>query len=254
MYDKIFKNCNVIYIKDMYNFKEIVGFLKGKTIISDFKELISTCNKNGIIHILHTKHSIPNEKIDCIIANKTDQIETELIRSELNIPVIYLEQNKKWCGTCHTLGALSGFVNKYCSEKCMQSYNGFMQNFKPEAAKDLNFNSIINKQREKQVVIEFEKSTSEVRNSSSSLVKTDKFQKGMEKEADRLHFACKRETYKNQMKKQSLRKELSNKATKDTVGNSGDNICKGLTKKGERCVNKALGASNFCGIASHSMN
>jgi hypothetical protein len=266
MYDKLFKNCNIIYIKNINNFSDIVKYLKGKIIISDFKEINDICNLNGIVHVLNTNIStIPNEKIDCILSNKQDkQLESKVILSEMKIPIIYHNENDnifvKWCGICHTSMNIqpNDHFNKYCSEKCMQSHNGFMKNFKPDQTKDLDFNNFMTKQREKDVVIEFEKNTSSNAKKNKNI--SDKFQKSIEKDAIRLEFSFKREDYRKEMRQPSLRKaSVSDKKKKigeHTTHNDRDHveICKGITKKGDQCTNKSIGSSNFCGIMSHSIN
>lgn len=85
----------------------------------------------------------------------------------------------------------------------------------------------------------------------------------MIKDAIRLEYAFKRETYKKEMRAPSLRKaSISDRKTTETelpIINSTDNnlqnkLCKSITKKGKKCSNKCLPNSLYCGILSHQMS
>jgi hypothetical protein len=136
-------------------------------------------------------------------------------------------------------------IGKYCSEKCMKKDNGFSDNGSSEAVKDL----LVQKE-----LLLLDKSSISL---DKKIIKkaADKFQSSMVKDAIRLEYAFKRESYKREMRQPSLRKaSLSDKKESKTVSvESSVSICKGKTKKGVRCTNKAIGNSDYCGILSHAM-
>jgi hypothetical protein len=267
MYEKLFDKCSVLYFKNKTDFDKIVKFLKGKIVISDFKEIADICSTNGIIHVLNIDDKFLNERIDCVITNRKNiDLETKLIKMENGTSIVYINDDvnddinkiKKWCSLCHNttgIGAL-GSISKYCSDDCMNKYSKFMQNFK-SGVKDLDYNSIKSKQYERNILIEFEKNPN---SNSNSRKKTsiNKFQTSIVKDAIRLEYAIKREIYKKEMRQPSLRKTsfsgTRKKINKDYESETVSKICKGTTKKGERCTNRSLSNNNFCGILSHSMN
>ena len=280
---KLFKNCNVLYFKNSDEFTELVnsdpGIFKGKIIISDSPELNRVCSINGIIHVqnLNTGY-IPNEKIDCIFDSKRNtELEAKIIRSGLGIQILYLSDKcttsiPRWCGVCNTMSVVDSntAINRYCSEKCMKKESGFTADLKPEAIRDLGLNNIVSRivqaEADKNVVIEFDKTLSDKRSTSNLKKNADKFQTSMVKDAIRLEYAFKRETYKKEMRQPSLRKaSLSDKKApvatksgeitriKNEESSTTVRLCKSVTKKGKKCTNKALGSSNYCGILSHSM-
>lgn len=260
MYKNLFDKCNVLYFKNKTDFDKIVKFLKGKIIISDSKEISDTCSTNGIIHVLNIDNKFLNEKIDCVITNKKNtDLETKLIKMENGTSIVYINDNKikKWCSLCHCTAEIEVLesILKYCSDECMNKYSKFMQNFKNNV-KDLDYSIIKSKQYEKNILIEFEKNPSS--NSNKKTTSIDKFQTSIIKDAIRLEYAIKREIYKKEMRQPSLRKTSVSETRKKIIKNSESEnitkICKGTTKKGERCTNKSLSNSNFCGILSHSMN
>jgi hypothetical protein len=277
---KLFKNCNVIYFKNCESFTELIqkndNIFKGKIIISDFQELKRVCSINGIIHVLNINpHYIPNEKIDCIVTDNTknSDVEASIIKHGLTIPILYFDPLKKqqqvWCGICNKVytNAEGHALSKYCSEKCMKKENGFSNNtdgsIKAEVVKDLGLNNIVSriiaseKEKEEPLVLEFDKSLSDKRTVSNVKKTVDKFQSSMVKDAIRLEYAFKRESYKREMRQPSLRKaSLSDKKERkpaQTEESSVVRLCKGVTKKGNQCTNRAIGSSNYCGILSHSM-
>jgi hypothetical protein len=273
---KLFKNCNVIYFKKSEIFTELFlkndNIFKGKIIISDFQELNRLCSINGIIHILNLNiHYIPNEKIDCIVMDKTknSDLEANIIKSGLGIPILYIDTQKKqqyiWCGICNKVYSNDNnhSLSKYCSEKCMKKENGFSSDSKPEIVRDLAFNNIVSRliqnerDTEDSVVIEFDKSLSDKRTVSNVKKTADKLQSSVVKDAIRLQYAFKRESYKKEMKQPSLRRaSLSNKKEDKVISEDiteSVKLCKGMTKKGKQCTNRAIGSSTFCGILSHSM-
>ncbi len=254
MFDKLFKNCNVIYFKDDTHFKSCVKNLKGKIILSDSKDIVDTCNIYGIMCVLNlNRHSIPNDRIDCIVSGKVDtSLESMIMQKDLKIPVVYLEDSKKWCGVCYNYGIIDSeySVNKFCSYNCMQMHSGFTKNFKHEIVDDLEIKTVLGKYHEKPATVTSDKV---MKNISS------KFQRSMEKDAIRLEYAFKREEYKKEMRQPSLRKaSISDKKKKvdETLHekNESSKTCKGITKKGEKCTNRVIGSSLYCGILSHSMN
>ncbi len=277
---KLFKNCNVIYVRKNEIFTELIqkndNIFKGKIIISDFPELKRICFINGIIHVLNLNpHHIPNEKIDCIVTDNTknSEIEASVIKHGLAIPILYFDPTKKhqhiWCGICNKIytNTEDHPLSKYCSEKCMKKENGFSTgadgSIKAEIVKDLGLNNIVSKiiesekEKEEPFVLEFDKSLSDKRTVSNIKKTVDKFQSSMVKDAIRLEYAFKRESYKREMRQPSLRKaslsdkkELKSVHTEET---SVTKLCKGITKKGKQCTNSALKGSNYCGILSHSM-
>lgn len=270
---KLFKNCNVLYFKKGEEFIELIqshpGIFKGKIIISDSPEVNRLCYINGIIHVLNLNpQNVPNEKIDCIVTdNRNIELEAKIIRSGLGIQILYINDKSssnipRWCGICNTISlvGLNTPISRYCSEKCMKKDSGFTADSRPEAIKDLAQNTIVSKivQAEKDVVIAFDKTLSDKKSTSNLKKNADKFQTSMVKDAIRLEYAVKRETYKKEMRQPSLRKaSISDKKapTAPLVRNEevSTRLCKTLTKKGKKCTNKALGNSNYCGILSHAM-
>jgi hypothetical protein len=91
--------------------------------------------------------------------------------------------------------------------------------------------------------------------------KAEKFQDSMKREAIRLEFASRREKYKKQMRQISTKKSRTSTSSLNSdkkitdkkigIGGPSEKICKAKTKKGERCTNKTLVNSDYCGIASH---
>jgi len=273
---KIFKNCGVIYIKKLEIFTGLfaqnANIFKGKIIISDFQELKKLCYINGIIHILNLNpRNIPNDKIDCIVTDNTknSDLESFIIKHSLPIPILYFDISKKqqqvWCGICAKVytNAENHSLSKYCSEKCMKKENGFCEGVKAEVIKDLSINSIVSriiaseKVKEEPLVLEFDKSLSDKRMVSNIKKTVDKFQSSMVKDAIRLEYAIKRESYKKEMRQPSLRKaSLSEKKESKPIHVDEPSViklCKGMTKKGKRCTNRAIGSSDCCGIISHAM-
>lgn len=275
---KIFKNSNVIYFKDSEIFNDLIykneNIFKGKIIISDFQELNRICYIKGIIHIINTSvNYVPDEKIDCIVNGniKNSELEAYIVKHSLSIPVIYMDISKKqyqiWCGICNNIYVhnYDHIINKYCSDKCMKKDSGFIVDnngdIKPDILKDLGLNNIVSKiiasDKDKDItVLEFDKSLSDKKNVSNVKKNNDKFQSSMVKDAIRLEYAFKRESYKKEMRQPSLRKtSLSNrKESKSSLEDiSSIKLCKGITKKGVQCTNRAIGNSLYCGILSHSM-
>jgi hypothetical protein len=77
----------------------------------------------------------------------------------------------------------------------------------------------------------------------------EKFQTSMIKEAVRLEYTFKRESYKKEIRQPSLRKNiLSDKKESSRT----ENICKSVTKKGVKCTNKTVNGTDYCGIESHA--
>lgn len=278
--DKLFKNCNVIFFKKSEVFNELIqkneNIFKGKIIISDFQELKRICSINGIIHVLNVNtFHIPNEKIDCIVTDNTknSDLEASIVKYNLAVPILYADLTKKhqqvWCGICNKIytNANDHPLSKYCSEKCMKKDNGFTTDsnggIKSELVKDLGLNNIVSriiaseKEKDEPLVLEFDKSLSDKRTVSNVKKTADKFQSSMVKDAIRLEYAFKRETYKREMRQPSLRKaSLSDKKERKIPNDDVPitRLCKGITKKGKQCTNKAIGNSLYCGILSHSIN
>lgn len=238
----------IIYIKDKSLDNLINRNYKGTTIISDSHEINKMCMLYGIVHIYMSPDSISNDiKIDSIHACERDQtLEEMLIVKNIQIPIVYESIDKKWCGVCHTLQ--DPFKSKYCSETCMQNFfdsdlidlnrNYVLENIFSSAKKNFKTNVIENRSNKKDKV-SIEKNSNE------------KFQTSMIKEAVRLEYALKRESYKKEIRQPSLRKTIvSNKKTSNTQ--TQEKLCKSVTRKGVKCTNKALESSDFCGIASHS--
>jgi hypothetical protein len=283
---KLFKNCNVIYFKKTEIFIELISkndnIFKGKVIISDFQELNRLCIINGLIHVLNTNsHYIPNEKIDCIVTDniKNSDLESNIVKYGLKIPILYTDISKKqqqvWCGICCKYYTILNThpLNFYCSAECMRKDNGFSTDtngsIKSEVVKDLGLNNIVSrimqfeKEKEEPLVLEFDKSLSDKRTVSNIKKTVDKFQSSMVKDAIRLEYAFKRDAYKREMRQPSLRKaSLSDKKERKSqvvTDEEEEEIvpvaksCKGITKKGKQCTNKAIGSSEYCGILSHSM-
>lgn len=251
MYDKIFDKCNTIYIKNKHCIENFIESLKGKIVISDFKELSDLFNLNGIVHILNVDNKCLNEKIDYIIVGKrNNELESKLISlgSEAHILYNNCTENtiKKWCAYCHNLCDVheNDVLSRYCSEDCMNKNSKFMQNFK-ESINDLDIDHIKGKQY---VLIEFDKKRSD----SNKKISENKIQTSIVKDAIRLEYAIKREIYKKEMRQPSLRRASSSVKKSETQERA--NTCKGHTKKGEKCNNKTVGNTSYCGIASHAKN
>jgi hypothetical protein len=276
---KLFTESNILYFKKSQIFLDLIStnnnIFKGKIIISDFPELNRICSINGIIHVLNlNSHHLPNEKIDCIVTDNIEDVslESSIVGSDYAVPILYYSPSKKqqriWCGVCNKSynNENTRPISKYCSEKCMRKDNGFSENndgsIKTDIIKDLGLSNIVSrimeKKKEEPLVLEFDKTLSNKKTVSNVKKTVDKFQQGMVKEAIRLGFAVKRETYKREMRQPSLRKaNLSNKKeSKQEIVDivSVTKICKGITKKGKQCTNKAIGSSDYCGILSHAMN
>lgn len=249
MYYKIFDKCNIIYIKNKHDVEEYIDSLKGKIVISDFKELSDLFNLKGIIHILNVDNKCLSEKIDCIVVGKrNNELESKLISLDSESHILYYTEGvlKKWCYYCHNICDIddNNVVTKYCSEGCMTKNSKFMQNFK-ESINDLDINNIKSKQH---ILIEFEKNHS----NSNKKINENKSQTSVVKDAIRLEYAIKREIYKKEMRQPSLRRASS--SIKKECSEERSDLCKGHTKKGERCNNKTIGTTGYCGITSHAKN
>lgn len=239
----------IIYVKNK-NLEHMVNRnMKGNIIMSESQELNKICSLYGIVHIFMNLNNVSNDiKIDCIYATERDQtLEETLIVKNVQTPIMYYELNKKWCGVCHAL--CEPFVSKYCSENCMQSF------FDTDLI-DLNRNYVLenifssSKKNFKTTVIENRSNKKD--KFSIDKNSNEKFQTSMIKEAVRLEYALKRESYKKEIRQPSLRKTIvsNNKKTSNTQTN--DRICKSVTRKGVKCTNKAVDNSDFCGIISHN--
>lgn len=238
----------IVYLKDSGNI--INRGLKGTIVLSDSHEYNKLCTMYGIVHIFMNIENLSNNiKLDCIYASERDQeLEERLILNNIKVPIVYKTIDKKWCGVCNTL--CEPFASKYCSEKCMQSF------FDSDLI-DLNKNYILENifsSSKKNYKID-KKDTSLKKDSSLKKDKSsnsnEKFQTSMIKEAVRLEYALKRESYKKEIRQPSLRKTvISNKKTSNPQ--TTEKICKSDTRKGIKCTNKAVENSNFCGIISHN--
>lgn len=287
-YQIMFKNCGVLYFKSSDVFNYILSLndniFDGKIIISDSNDLHKTCYIKGITHIQNLNQTyVPHEKIDCLVLDGSKQRSTDteasIIKSKTGIPIIYYDCNKQrqkiWCAVCGTIydNVSSKPVTKYCSEKCMKKDNGFSDKF--DGVKDLNNTGMLCRLLEKdEPLLEFDKKVSDKRTVSNVKKNADKFQTSVIKDAVRLEYSCRRESYKREMKKPSFQK-ITSKVTahknssqtglqlgSKTASNSGDGVpgkagpnlklCKGVTKVNKPCTNKALANSQYCGIASHA--
>lgn len=259
---KLFKNCNTIYFKnkDIFEYLNDFNVFKGKIIISDSTEISKLCFVRGIVHVFNTGYHIPNEKIDCIVCSNTriSDLESNITKNSSGLPILYFDSSKKqqyiWCGICCKIYSndIGACISRYCSEKCMKKENGFSN-----IEKDLGINDIVSKilasEKDQPFIIEFDKSLSDKKKVSSVKKTTDKFQSSMIKDAVRLEYSVRREDYKKEMRKPSHRKSsLSNKKQTKSTSDIHGALCKGLTKKGKQCTNKALSGSLYCGIISHN--
>lgn len=208
------QNCNVVYLTTKINEK----LLFGKIVVSIFPELDPLFSRLGIVHIVNLDQTkIP--LVDCIISS-SNEYEELVIKSGLEIPIVYLHNSTKWCGVCGKTDNIYSNISKYCSEECMNKICN--------DSKDINHEVYIN-----------------VLNSSmNNSAKNEKFHKSVLKDAIRLDYAMKRESYKKEMRQPSLRKISS-------VKNETVKLCKSVTKKGVKCKNKVIGNSDYCGIISH---
>lgn len=225
----------IIYINDKSLCHLIHRNLKGTIVLSEFQEISKLCSLYGIAHIFAQQIDCINI-VDCIYA--TDRNEN---LEQLNISIQY--PDKKWCGRCHTL--CDNFSTKYCTERCSEfnqqtteDKTYVLENIFSSSKKKFDTDGAIENRSNKKDKVSIEKNSNE------------KFQTSMIKEAVRLEYALKRESYKKEIRQPSLRKTtLSNKKTSDTK--TQYNICKSVTKKGVKCTNKALENSDYCGILSH---
>ncbi len=243
----------IIYVKDKNLEHMINRNMKGNIIMSESQEINKICGLYGIVHIFMNIYNLSNDiKIDCIYATERDQtLEETIIVKNIQTPIMYYELNKKWCGVCNTL--CEPFVSKYCSEKCMQSF------FDTDII-DLNRNYVLenifssSKKNFKTNIIENRSKNESLKKDKISMDKNsnEKFQTSMVKEAVRLEYAIKRESYKKEIRQPSLRKTIiSNKKTSSNT-QTNDRICKSVTRKNVKCTNKAIDNSDFCGIISHN--
>jgi hypothetical protein len=264
-----FKNCSVVYFKSR-ELSNLLGHnLKGKIVISDFPDFNKQCTINGLIHVLNTNpNNIPSTKIDCIICNSRDtSLEDKITRKSLGIPIVYYHMHQKWCAVCGKLGPMDK-ISKFCSEKCMKKYAGFGGNSNTTSISDLTedlakvgvagsmaravHKAVINNplDMEGKAVIKFEKRDS--RTTSNQKKNKEKFQSSMVREAVRLEYALKRESYKKEMRQPSLRKARISEKKSTPSTNESSRLCKSRTKKGKQCTNRATGPGEYCGITSHS--
>lgn len=241
------KNCNIIYIKTFELNNLINHNLKGKIIVSDFPEFQKICNIYGLIHVLNTNTIKVPDGIDCIITSvRNPELESRITRVDLGVPIVYYHLHQKWCGICGKLSPIEkNLVGRYCSESCMKKSTGFTNEGVPEAIKDLH--------EHKKALIKFDKSlTSDTKEESSKAKSREKFQQSMVKEAQRVEFAYRKESYKNEMRQPSHRKTKIINKKKEPEENI--KYCKSMIKgKSKRCGNRALDGSDYCGISSHRL-
>lgn len=238
------KHCKVIYLKT-HDIEILNNFdFDDKIVISDSIFLYEYFYIKGIIFVLNLNSQKIPEGIDCIISTSRDSTtESRILQNKLSVPIIYYHTNQLWCGSCGKLSTLNiNNVGKYCSESCMSK----IFNFKISPSNDVSSNTT------KKVFIAF----SNVSNNSQN--NNEKFQQSMIKEAQRIEFAYRKESYKNEMRQPSHRKTkiiTSNTATKvSSMSAPVDEIkyCQSKIKNGtENCKNRALKGSNYCGISSH---
>ncbi len=251
----MFKHCKVIYFKTQDLSTLLNHNLRGKVIVSDFQELSRICNIHGLVHILNINPQKVPDGVDIIVCNSRNlDTESRIIRSGLGIPIVYYQMHQKWCGVCGELSGLDteGRIGKYCSETCMKKATGFTKNGVPDAIRDLGANKIFSKK----TIIRFDKTISDRRLNSNTKEEArrksrEKFQTSMVKEARRLEYAYKKESYKKEMRQPSHRKTkiTSQKKTSNEV-----KLCKKIiSKDGDetQCKNKAAEGSEYCRISSH---
>lgn len=243
------KNCKVIYLKSQQQeLQRLVPQLRGRIVVSDEEgPILDQCKIYGIIHVFNTnKQRIP-DSVDCIICTqKMSDLENKITMTRLGIPIVYYNMQQKWCGICGKLSVLD-VVNRYCSEACMKRMVGFSMDNTANAIKDLN--------EHRRAFIKFDKSSSS--NNNESLTKQDKqekFQTSMVKEAQRIIFAHKKESYKKEMRQPAHRKTniIEKKTSSSTNISDSVKYCKSMTKNGtKQCGNRALEGSDYCGISAH---
>lgn len=261
--NNLLKNCHVIYFKDTSGFSELIGDVVEKIIITDSQELRKTCMIKGILHIQNTDPNfIPNEKIDCIIVGKRNaELELSVIKSGLQIPILIFRGGSEggkqsvWCGVCNKLYSCENTrpIGKYCSERCMGKSSGFIMTEGRGITLGNTFKTDVLNDLKNSVVLAFDKTLSDKKTVSTEKKTVDKFQSSVVKEAIRLEYAFKRESYKKEMRQPSLRKNtLSDKKQTVVEESTGTKYCKGITKKGKKCTNKVVGNSDYCGILSHA--
>ncbi len=241
----MFNGSNILYFKSKEYLQNCLlsedKILIGKVVISDFPELSNLCNINGIVHVYNQSEVIPNEDIDYIICNdRNEEFETEILKKNYKMSIIYIKLAKKWCFSCNNLFSEIKNCGKYCSEKCVRKDLGFDSNYEviKSGITPVNNLEIINNILASS---EREKNTKSVSNK-------------VMKDAMRLKHAVKRGEYKKEMRQPSLRKISSVKEKSllefEQMHNT-TKYCEVITKKGTRCPNRAIGNTNFCGIISH---
>lgn len=90
--------------------------------------------------------------------------------------------------------------------------------------------------------------------------KAEKLQQAVNKQSKRAIYSEKRELYKSFMKQSANRSELLSRtsaisttsSSKSSKKSTDDNLCQAKTKKGTKCLHKALPGHNYCGIKGHS--
>ncbi len=227
-YLKYFK---VIYIDNYNTFNECLNFLLSKIIISGSLEIKKLCYQKGIKFIFCGQIMSVIDKVNLIITSEDQLIEIEklILNKKYRTSIIYTKQKNMFCGICGCKRSMTETSNNYCSSTCMKS--------------DSKFGDLIDDQINggSELILKFE----------NNLKKQDieKTKNSIEKNALRFQYACKRESYKKEMKIPSLKKTVLVPIKKQ---NEEVKCCKGMTKKGIKCTNKTLENSDYCGILSHN--
>lgn len=238
------KHCKVIYLKT-HDIQTLNNFnFDDKIVISDSMFLYDYFFIKGIIFVLNQNSQKIPEGTDCIISTSRDSnIESRILQNKMSIPIIYYHLNQLWCGSCGKLSTLNlNNVGKYCSESCMSKIFNFKISPSNEVSSDTT----------KKVFIAFSNVSNNSQNNNS-----EKFQQSMIKEAQRIEFAYRKESYKNEMRQPSHRKTkiITNTIKSSSTQQKTDDeirYCQSKIKNGtENCKNKALSGSNYCGISSH---
>lgn len=247
----LFDNCNCIYFKNCNDFfKKCFDktlFIE-KIIVTDSEVIYKICNIYGIICIINTDpYTIPDSDIDIIVTTSSDK-QTFDKAYPLKKSIYFYDTNEKYCAFCEKSLKVDSIINVYCSETCAINSSGFGAN---KELKNLDHKNHVRRSQigsfGSQIVISPQGKTESEKKKND---KQDKIQSSIIKDAIRLQYALKREEYKKEMRQPSLRKTSSSLKKEH---NYSDKICIGITKKGNKCSNKVIGSSNYCGIISHSM-
>lgn len=249
---KINNNTLIIISPESHKIRDL-AIIRGLIVVEEEKKEKNEKNDNESLKIdliidLINEYTIKDDdegEDDDDKNNNSENLEIPTIFTKLNIIKFKCEKCNIMCENKFDIQKKSLFNMPltYCSEKCIEFSS---------PSKDITKSPMyIPKNSEIFNEIELNDSNNLINN--FSLAAPEKFQDSMRKEAVRLEYAIKRETYKKEMKQISLKKSLSiNNSNSNSNRKSLDIItCKSKTKKGKKCTNKVVNGGEYCGIASH---